>query len=438
VQYRKLKGIAMLLAAIVVVAGCGSSSKKSSATGGSSGSVTTTGGSSESVTTTGGSSGSPISIGFIIDKTGVGASSFINAQYAAEARIDAQNAAGGVNGHRLVLVEEDSQSTSTGNLTAAQLLVQKGVFGIIEDSSFTYGAYKYLNQHGVPVTGAAIDGPEWGLQPNTNMFSVTAAGAPINGKYYTYDIYARFLKSIGVTKLASLAFNIPSAIQANSEVLQTAASLGIGKCYTNNSVPFGATDFTAAALAIKSAGCDGVISATLLSTDIALSTALKQAGLTNVKQVYYTGYDQNLLNQPSALASMQGDYTETAIDYSHPSAGATKMLAELKQYTPFKGTIPSLNFSQGWAATDLMIKGLELAGPNPTRPAFISTLRQVSNYTADDLYPSPGVSFTGFGTVGQYPKTACGYFVQIEASGFVSHNNGKPVCGDLVATNSSS
>ena len=36
-----------------------------------------------------------------------------------------------------------------------------------------------------------------------------------------------------------------------------------------------------------------------------------------------------------------------------------------------------------------MIKGLELAGKNPTRQAFISNLRKVGNYTAGGLLAKP-------------------------------------------------
>ena len=43
-----------------------------------------------------------------------------------------------------------------------------------------------------------------------------------------------------------------------------------------------------------------------------------------------------------------------------------------------------------------MIKGLELAGRNPTRSSFISNLRKLSKYNAGGLLPN-SVSFTHFG-----------------------------------------
>jgi branched-chain amino acid transport system substrate-binding protein len=374
----------------------------------------------------------PIVIGFVTSETGGASSSYIGAQWGAEARIDAQNAAGGVDGHKLQLVIEDDQSSATENLTAAQELVEnKNAFGIIEDSSFTFGASKYLNQQGIPVTGAEIDGPEWGQQPNTNMFSVTGVGStPINGNYYTYNTTAEFLKDIGVTKLGQVVYNITSAISAANAVFSTAKQLGISDCYDNTSIPFGDVNFTAIALQIKSAGCNGIIGVSLLATDIALSGAIKQAGI-KTQQLYYTAYDQNLLDQPTALAQMQGDYSSTAISVATPNTATRLYLSRLKKYTAWPGGIPSLNVDYGYLSADLMILGLQKAGENPTRTAFIKKLRQDSDYTADGLLPSP-VIFSHFGTIGMFPKMGCTSYVEIKGKGFVAYDGGKKVCAPLI------
>lgn len=414
-----LKIGAVFAASGMLALGCGSSAKSAQST-------------STTKASSGAATGPPITIGFISSQTGAASSSYIGSQWGAQARIDAQNAAGGVNGHKLSLVLEDDQSSPTINQTAAQQLVQgKKAFGVIEDSSFTFGGSKYLNQQGVPVTGAAIDGPEWATQPNTNMFSVSAPiDGAIDGKYYDYDNTAKFLKDIGVTKLGGAVYNIESAIQSMSGLFQTAETQGISKCYVDTSVPFGAVDFTSTVLSMKSQGCDGVIGVSLLATDIALSNAVNQAGL-KAKQIYFTAYDQNLVSQPNALKSMEGDYTTAGVDFQVPNAAATTMLARLKQYTAFPGGIPSLNIVQGYTGADLMIQGLELAGANPTRTGFISKLRQADNYTAGGLYASP-VTFKNFGTAGMLPQTSCEYILQITATGYTAYNDGKPVCGNLV------
>jgi len=333
-------------------------------------------------------------------------------------------------------VIEDDQSSPTSNQTAAQDLVQnKGVFGVIEDSSLAFGGAKYLNQQGVPVVGYPVDGPEWSEQPNTNMFAIAPpVDSTFGGKSYTYAINAQFLKDIGVTKLAQVTYNVASAIATTNENFYTAKKLGISNCYSNTSIPFGDVAFTAVALQIKAAGCNGVVGVSSLATDIALSSAVKQAGL-HLKQLYYTAYDQSLLSQPAALAAMQGDYTTASINVTSPNAPTKLFLNRLKKYTAWPGGIPSLNLSAGYESADLMIYGLKLAGPNPTRKTFISKLRKVSSYTAGGLLTYTDV-LSHFGTIGMLAKEDCEPIFQIEGKKFVAYNGGKDVCGKLIPASS--
>src|SRR5262249_4531381 len=128
---------------------------------------------------------SPYLVGFISSETGGASSSYAGSVRGAEARVDALNAAGGIDGHPVKLVIYDDQSSPTGNQTAAQLLIQKGVLGVIDDTSFTFGGAAALSRAKLPVTGASIDGPEWGL--SSNMFSVVApTETPVGGQRYTY------------------------------------------------------------------------------------------------------------------------------------------------------------------------------------------------------------------------------------------------------------
>jgi branched-chain amino acid transport system substrate-binding protein len=428
--------LSFLAAISLLGAACSSSSKSNNATNANS-SATTTGSSATTAAPTGGTqpaTGSPIKIGFIYSATGGASSSYIDSEYGAQARFDAQNAQGGVNGHPIQIAIADDTSTPQGNLTAAQVLVQqKQVFAVIEDSSLAFGGAKYLSQQKIPVVGAAVDGPEWAQQPNTNMFSVTApVDGAIQGVNYTYTNTGTFLKMLGVTSLAGIGINSPSAIQATDSDLYSANLAGIKTCYKDTSVPFGDVNFTPIALAINSAKCDGVFGLMGIQGNVALSTALKQGGV-QAKRLYATSYDQNILSSPSALSASQGDYTEIdPINFSNPNAAAQTMLANLKQYTAFKGGIPSLNIAFGYLSADLMIKGLEMAGSPPSRATFISQLRGVATYDAGGLLPSP-VTFTNFGTVDMLPTTSCAYFVQIEGSKYIPvPANGKPVCGNRV------
>jgi branched-chain amino acid transport system substrate-binding protein len=379
-----------------------------------------------------------ISIGYITSLTGFASSTFADGAEGAMARIDQQNAAGGVDGRKLTLVVKDDASSLTTDATAASELAGS-TFGVVDFSAFTYSGAPALQKAGVPVTGDEFDGPEWGEQPYTNMFSFgPPAYTTYGGKYYTYTDVGNFMKSIGITKLANLAYGIsPSAVQAAKNAAFAASKAGVSTpdCYNDYNVQFGSTDFTADALAIKQDGCNGVSSPMVDSSDVALAAALQQGGSSNVKQVYYTGYSQDVLSG-AANASFQGAYVVAGINFTTPSAGTKAMLSAFRKYIPgYTGGIPDLGLYGSYLATDLMIKGLELAGKNLTRQGFISKLRNVSGYTANGVFPT-SISFGHFGTVGMFPKSGCTFMVQLKGKKFVLANGGKLVCGKLIAVSS--
>ena len=75
----------------------------------------------------------------------------------------------------------DDQS-SGANLTAAQDLVQnRKVFAVVNNSSFAFLAYRYLLGAGVPMVGGGYDGTYYGQKGNETMLSALGNAAPFNG-----------------------------------------------------------------------------------------------------------------------------------------------------------------------------------------------------------------------------------------------------------------
>lgn len=412
----------MLGVVALVAAACGSTNSGASNSSNSSGNTA----SAPGVTA------KAIKIGYITSVTGVASSTFADGEQGALARIDQQNAEGGVHGRKLELVSADDQSSPAQFLTAAQDLVQnKDVFGVIPFSSFTFGGARYFQQQGVPVVGDAFDGYEWYEQPYSNMFNDQfAVSAEQSNVFYTYKYLGAMLKAIGVTKLGVLAYGISPSSQASVKAAEAAAkAYGIQTCYENLSVPFGGVDFTADVLQIKAAGCNGIIGSFVDASDIALSSALKQAGYTG-KQLYYTGYDQNVLSSASARSALEGDYVLAGVYFDQANSAVKTMTTTLKKYdSSYTGGLPDLGLYGSYIAADLMIKGLELAGPNPTRASFMSALRKVTSYDAGGLLPS-ATSFTHFGTPAMFPASTCSYMLQLKGSKFdpVGGSGGK-YCG---------
>jgi len=423
------KVVAMAAALGLVAAACGSSSHSSTGT--------TTAGSSASVGSSGNSSSgsankSPYMVGFISSQTGGASSSYAGSVRGAEARVDALNAAGGINGHPVKLVIYDDQSSPTGNATAAQLLIQKGVLGVIDDTSFTFGGAAALTRAKLPVTGASIDGPEWGQSPN--MFSVIApTETPVNGQRYTYTSLVNVFKLLGIKKLAQVGYQIPSVTQAANQTFELAAKEGISKCYNNNTISFGANDFTSVVLAIKSAGCDGVYVPMLLTSEISIAQGLKNAGSTAKLISPSVAYDQNVLSSPGSLSALAGDYTAASVDLTHPSAGSQAMLANLKKYVGYTSPVANLNVVFAYLGADALIKGIQMAGSSPSTSKITAALRTVDNYDGGGILPSP-VTFKGYGTPSMFLPNSCEPLFQITSSGFQPANGGKLVCGTLTST----
>ncbi len=333
-----------IFALVFVAAACGSSKTPSStattaAPSSPSGSSSATSGAPLTASAPG-ISATTITLGYITSETGVASSTFADGPAAAQARIDLQNAQGGVDGRKIVLVPVDDASSPAQDLSAAQELVEtKHAFGVVDFSPFTFGGAKYLSQQGVPVTGFGFDGPEWAEPSSSNMFSWSpVVDTPIpdpGGPAYAYNTTAEVLKDAGVTKLAALGYGISNSSQTSIHAIMTAAeALGIAKCYENESVPFGGVDFTADVLAIKGAGCNGVVGSFVDSSDVALSEAVKQAGLTNMHQLYFTGYDSDILGTSSSADAFAGDYVGVSFDPNSTIPAVQTMFSTLKAIRP--------------------------------------------------------------------------------------------------------
>jgi branched-chain amino acid transport system substrate-binding protein len=82
----------------------------------------------------------------------------------------------------------------------------------------------------------------------------------------------------------------------------------------------------------------------------------------------------------------------------------------------------------GWLSADLFIKGLQVAGQNPTRSSYESGLRGVTACNGNGLWPNPdNFSLSAFG---KGSPTQCAYFLKLKGETFVPvPANGKPVCG---------
>lgn len=376
----------------------------------------------------------PITLALVTSLTGPSAPETSNDPAGFLARIDLQNAEGGVNGHKIVPLVIDDETNPSNVATAVQGALAKGAFGIVSASPLFFLAAKYPQQQGVPVTGSYTDGPEWGEQPYTNMFASDLGS--IDPSYPINTLEGKILKQFGGTVLGSYGYSIsPTSTREASQEVRSFENAGGKLGVLDTSLQFGTLNFASVALVAKQHQVNALFPTMIDASDFALAQALKQAGVKIKAAVFATGYDPSVVGSP-AWASLQGDeFLSIYRPFSLPDAGTEQMAAALQKYAHFSKTqFPTLFQYEAWAGADLMIKGLQMAGPNPTRAAVIEDLRSIKSYTANGLLPKPIDYATVFG---HDPPQQCVWVLKAERSGFVPYSS-QPVCGtDIKGTGSS-
>jgi branched-chain amino acid transport system substrate-binding protein len=367
----------------------------------------------------------PITIAFVTSLTGPAAPETVGSPAAFMARLDVQNAHGGVHGHKLVPLVINDETSPTAIVTGVQDAIAKGSFGIVSASPLFFAAAKYPQQAGLPVTGSYTDGPEWGERPYTNMFASDLGS--LDPKLPVNTLEGKVLRMFGGTVLGSYGYGIsPSSSREAVDDARSFTYEGGKVGVVDTSLPFGTVDFTSIALIARQRHVNSLFPTMIDASNFALATAFKQAGVKLKDAVFATGYDPGVIHSP-AWTDLQGDYFLSIYrPFSLPDAGTEQMAAALRRYAHFtKGQFPTLFQYEAWAGADLMIKGLQLAGNNPTRAGVIKALRGVKNYDVNGLLPNPIDYATIFG---HDPPRQCVWVLRAEPNGFVPTSS-QPVCG---------
>ncbi len=340
------------------------------------------------------------------------------------ARVDLQNAEGGVNGRKVNLSVVDDETNPSLTSTAVQGAVSNGALGIVANSPLFFLAARFAQKAGMPVTGNSSDGPEWGEQPYTNMFDAFRGSEnPVNP---VNSVFGSFLKSHGGTNIGTYGYGVSplsadAAIGGAESFQRSGGKIGV----EDSSIPFGSVDFTPEALVAKEKGVNAVLPTMDDDSDFALLTALKQAGVKVKAALLSVGYEPSVVHSP-AWPNLQGDYfLSLARPFSLPNAATKQMAAALMKYAHFsKSEFPSYAQDLSWLGCDLMIQGLQRAGQDPSRASLVKALRGIKAYNGNGLLPIT----INYSTVFGHDLPQCAWVMQAQKSGFVPVS-AKPFCG---------
>ena len=199
----------------------------------------------------------------------------------------------------------------------------------------------------------------------------------------------------------------------------------------DTSVPFGSVDMTTAALVAKQ-------KASTRSTPGSTTTRTSpwpptEAGRREAQGARLPhGLRADVINSP-AWTAVQGDYFDSI---SGPVGAQRRHRADaaaLEKYAHFTTSdFPTFSQYEAWLGADLMIKGIQLAGKNPTQASIIKALRNLKCYNGNGLLPTSINYSTVFG---HDPAESCGWYLQrAEKSGFASRSRASR-CADRPAWN---
>jgi ABC-type branched-subunit amino acid transport system substrate-binding protein len=401
---KKAKWVAAIALLSLVSAACGSSSHSAGATGSA-------------------NSGHTYTIGLLTDLTGLAAGSTRTSVEGAKAGIIVAKQ----KGYNIKLDVADTATSPAGALTAAQNLVdQDHVLAVIADSVLTFAAAHFLTSRGIPVIGWPSDGTEW--LTSKNMFS--DQGYQDTSKVAT--LFGKFLASQGVTNLGVVGYGVPatSAKSAHSYAL-SAQSAGIKIGYLNAKLPLGTTDVQPVALAMKSAGVNGVIAPVAANTALLLITALHQAGVDVKAGLLSTGYGSDLTNGgPGAIQSAQG--VDFLVPYE-PIEMHTAATQQFQQALSQVGVTTDPGYAEysSYVAIAMLVAGLQGAGSHPTASSLIASLTNLHNFDAAGLLGSHSYD-PGNRTPDATLVDNCAYIAKLVGSGFQLVPGADPVCGSVI------
>jgi ABC-type branched-subunit amino acid transport system substrate-binding protein len=408
----KIRLLAVGAALAMLAAACGSSSKSANGSGGTGGSGTS------------GSGGHTIKVGILTDVTGPAASS----NKTSVQGVQAGAVLASQNGYTIKTYVGDTQTSPGGALTAAhQMVEQDHVNVVVAVSALAFGAAPYLTGKGVPVVGAAEDGPEW--IPAKNMFSVI--GAVDTTK--VSSVYGSFFKMEGVTTVGALGYSIsPSSAEAAKAAGVSAQNAGLKVGYVNANFPFGSTNVQPVALAMKSAGVDGFTATVDPNTGFALITALRQDGGNLKVALLPTGYGGDLLQAgPGALANGQGDYFYTSFEPVEMHTAATMQIQSALRSIGI-ATDPTYAEYAGYASVAMLVDALKANGGNTSHSALISALAGITNFDAAGLYGNSSFSLAYADRTTTGGARPCIFVTKLVGSTFELVKGADPICGTTI------
>ena len=300
----------------------------------------------------------------------LGANAFSGPGYGAQAYFDALNAAGGVDGRKVVVDQCDDAGGGLGNIQCVhQLIDSDQVFAFAGNSIFDYAGASYVSAKDVPDIGGEPIDQAYDQYPH--LYSIYGSDEPRDGTvgfdgtlYSSTEIYAYFKQKLGAHVAAVVEYNQPDSI--NYGQMEAAGLRAEGYTVVTEQLDFALPDFAAAAADMKAHGVQVVFDAIDTTGNGALCTALDQAGVNLIAKVTTPqSWDQTVpttyANAPKCRNVLYATSDELSYeDTQYPVIAAFR--AAMAKYFPSRAPDLSMWELDGWASAQWLTDALRSCG----------------------------------------------------------------------------
>ena len=379
-----LMAAAAIVAVVTSVSACSSgssSSGSSSGTAAASAAASVSPGASQSGSA---ATGSPITVGVECSCSGAFGASLSAAWSVVQAWQKSVNAAGGLEGHPVQLIEKDNGSVPGTALTDAQALIASKPAAIIDLDILDEVWQKQASAAKIPVIGGNFSSPSYYADPNWYPSGQT-------NDSITYSVAAT-AKQAGATNLADFYCAESAQCQESVPLIKAAGqSVGVPVVYSA-SIAAAAPNFTAQCVAAKQAGVTGIFIGDSISVIARVASDCAAQGYNPIFVTEGTGFTDQALTATGLKDRLWSSYP--ILPYFSGSSAVTAMNTAVDQYFPglrSKVGVWSEVAAQAWTAGLLLAQGVKDSGATASTavtPTLITTgLDKVSNDTLGGFSP---------------------------------------------------
>src|ERR1700689_1106247 len=386
--------------------------------------VTTSGGAAGAAAATSSAPGvtsNSITVGTISTQTGTLASNFSSLIYGERAYYDYINAQGGVNGRKInyKYALDDGGNPTTFNQLANTLINQDHVFAVTGVATAFFSPNLFV-ESGIPTSGYNVTG-NWGGP--ANLFAETGSVQYYPAAAPQVAFVARQTQKS--PSIAFIAYGVAASAASCQSEQQSLTAAGYKVSYSDLKVNYPGSTVATDVQRMKQAGSNMVVSCMDVQGNVTMARAIKQYGLTNMTQLWFSGNDQSTLNTNQSL--MQGVYFDIGhVPFTAPTStypGLKLYFAQMKKYEPAYATDEIA--LQGWESAALFIQGVKMAGSNLTQAAVIKADNSLTAFTSGGL-ESP-VNWKSAGHSGHAPPYCLAYIKVVGDQYVPTLNKGKNV-----------